>query len=204
MNYPGWTPDCISVLGSQIPRSQTPVQPGSQSEIGQKHTPSMSVPSKMAGEIFLPAELPSASISALKMDSRLFFDVKLCSMDIPQWKVVSVKFLIDSGAEISTLSYSDFLNYVKPLSKLYPSRIQLHNFDNSCLRKPKGQVSLKISVGRDCVTANFQVVRNSCQSVLGVPELKSLQLLLDMETDQFNQDQLLILVISFHYYISLY
>ncbi len=35
-------------------------------------------------------------------------------------------------------------------------------------------------MGKEWVTSNCQVVSNSCQSVLGAPELKSLQLLIDM------------------------
>ncbi|MCP4340457.1 MAG: hypothetical protein GY799_16600, partial [Desulfobulbaceae bacterium] len=88
--------------------------------------------------------------------------------------------MIDSGAEISALSNEDFQNSVKALTRLYPTKIQLHNFDNSRLKKPKGQCNLKISIGREWVTANFQVVSNSCQSMLGAPELCSLCLLLDM------------------------
>ncbi|MCP4344125.1 MAG: hypothetical protein GY795_01190, partial [Desulfobacterales bacterium] len=85
-----------------------------------------------------------------------------------------------SGAEISALSAQDFSNSMKNLMKLSPSKIQLYNFDNSKLKKPKGQVNLRISVGGDWVNANFQVLSTSCQSVLGAPELKALQLLIDM------------------------
>ncbi|MCP4338305.1 MAG: hypothetical protein GY799_05320 [Desulfobulbaceae bacterium] len=162
------------------PGSRTLGQPGSRSEFRQNFTPSASVDSKMAGALFLLVEPPSAGINSLKSDSRLFFNIKLRSLDMLQRKIVSVRFLIDSGTEISALSYQDFQNFVKPLSKLYPSKIRLHNFDNSRLRKPKGQVNLKISVGREWVTANFQVVSNSCQSVLGACELRNLRLLLDM------------------------
>ncbi len=162
---------CTSLDRSLGPGSWTLRQPGSHSEIHQKLILSMPVNSKMAGALFLPVEPTSAGINSLKNDSRLFFDIKLRSLDMPQQMIISVKFLIDSGAEISALSYQDFLNSVKPLSKLYPSKIHLHNFDNSHLRKPKGQINLKISVGREWVTANFQVVSNSCQSMLGAPEL---------------------------------
>ncbi len=77
----------------------------------------------MAGTLFLPADPPSAGTDSLRKDSRLFYNVQLHSMDLPQWKTASVKFLIDSGAKISALTYSDFLSSVKPLSKLYPLRI---------------------------------------------------------------------------------
>ncbi|MCP4341806.1 MAG: retroviral-like aspartic protease [Desulfobulbaceae bacterium] len=134
----------------------------------------MPVDSKMAGTLSLPEEQTSAGINSLKNDSHLFFNVQLRSMDMPQRKTTSIKFLIDSGTEISALSQEDFSQSVKQLSKIYPSNVQLHNFDNSRLQKPKGQVNLKISMGGEWVTANFQVLSNSCQSVLGAPELTSL------------------------------
>ncbi|MCP4337402.1 MAG: DDE-type integrase/transposase/recombinase [Desulfobulbaceae bacterium] len=162
------------------PGSRTPGQPGSRFRIHQKNIPSTPVESKMAGTLFLPAEPTSASINSIRNDARLFFDVQFRSMDLPQRKTSCVKFLIDSRAEISAISYQDFLQSVKSLSRLYPTKIRLHNFDNSRLRKPKGQVNLKISVGREWVNANFQIVSNSCQSVLGAPELRNLKLLLDM------------------------
>ncbi|MCP4353966.1 MAG: retroviral-like aspartic protease [Desulfobacterales bacterium] len=87
--------------------------------------------------------------------------------------------LVDSGAEISALSVQDFSSSMESLMKLFPSLFQLYNFDNSKLRKPKGQVNFHISVGGDWVNANFKVLSTSCQSVLGAPELKSLRLLID-------------------------
>ncbi len=135
---------------------------------------------KMAGAIHLAVDQPSAGINSLKNDSRIFCDVQLRSLDMPKRKETSICFLVDSGAEISALSAQDFSSSVKNLTKLFPSKIQLFNFDNSKLKKPKGQVNLRISVGGDWINANFQVLSTSCQSVLGAPELKSLQLLIDM------------------------
>ncbi|MCP4340456.1 MAG: hypothetical protein GY799_16595 [Desulfobulbaceae bacterium] len=80
MNGTGHTsPDC-----TPRPGSRTPGQPGSRFRIHQKRIPSMPVESKMAGALFLPAEPTSAGISSLRNDSRLFFNVQLRSLDMPQ------------------------------------------------------------------------------------------------------------------------
>ncbi len=134
----------------------------------------------MAGAIHLPVDRPSAGINSIKNDSRIFCDVRLRPLDLPQRKETSLCFLVDSGVEISALSTQDFSNSMKKLMKLSPTKIQLYNFDNSKLKKPKGQVNLSISMGGEWVNANFQVLSTSCQSVLGAPELKALHLLIDM------------------------
>ncbi len=100
----------------------------------------------MAGALFLPVELPSAGINSLKSNQN------------------------ETSNRFQRRNFGPQLSGLSEISE----KIRLHNFDNSNLRKPKGQVNLKISVGREWVTANFQVVSNSCQSVLGAPELRNL------------------------------
>ncbi|MCP4336370.1 MAG: retroviral-like aspartic protease, partial [Mycoplasma sp.] len=136
----------------------------------------------MAGAIHLPADRTSAGINSLKNDSRIFCNVQIRPLDLPQRRETSLRFLVDSGAEVSALSVQDYFNLVKKLMKLSPTKIQLYNFDNSKLKKPKGQVNLRISVGGEWINGNFQVLSSSCQSVLGALELKALKLLIDMGT----------------------
>ncbi len=68
----------------------------------------MPIDSKMGGAIFLPVELNSAGMNSLKNDSHLFFDVNLQSMDMPQRKIVPLKFPINSGLRTELLRLHQF------------------------------------------------------------------------------------------------
>ncbi|MCP4337058.1 MAG: retroviral-like aspartic protease, partial [Mycoplasma sp.] len=182
MNIAGRNSDSMDSDRTLGPGSRTPGQPGSRLRIRRKLILSTPVNFKMAGAIHLPADRMSAGINSVKSDSRIFCSIQIRPLDLPQRRETSLRFLIDSGVEVSALSAQDYVNSVKKLTKLSPTKIQLYNFDNSKLKKPKGQVNLRISVGGEWINGNFQVLSSSCQSVLGAPELKALKLLIDMGT----------------------
>jgi transposase InsO family protein len=100
----------------------------------------------------------------------------------PRRKTTQVDFLLDTGAELSVLTLRDFRRSVRHVATLQSTSVRLINFDSTSIKKPKGQVTCQIGLSESDqpITADFQVVSDSCQSVLGAPEMKRLGLTLNM------------------------
>ncbi|MCP4343924.1 MAG: hypothetical protein GY795_00155, partial [Desulfobacterales bacterium] len=95
------------------------------------------------------------------------------------FRSVIQEFMVDSGADVSTIIHSDYSSKLKKLFPLHKSKLRLRNFDNSKILKPRGLIIVRMSYGGRTVQTQIQIVDDQCLSVLGAVDVKQLGLILD-------------------------
>ncbi len=87
-----------------------------------------------------------------------------------------VEFVADSAADVSTITESELRSYF-PGESVEPSQMKLKNFDRTRMKKPLGTIKVSAQYrDQPPVVIRLHVVRDSCFSVLGLPELSALNL----------------------------